>query len=279
MDLIGMMPHSPFRIPSWRYQRATELVEEGKRLRPKFDDAWVARTKTFLATNRATELGKPHRHARDEALARAFAIFNGPASIRGRLEGYLLTHATLDHVAARCRLQVETISAFEAVFFSVRGHLGSRDWIMFKVVGLPSPSAYRADQTLVWKTLAYFGGLQIFEIALAVTCDLPLLTPSGVRPAEAAAWAATMRFRCRLLIAAMTAETPAELTGLVQIAAKVRNGFDERTDILSLNTDLLNMFGPTETKGLSQKPKSSARPQSASLPLSPVFNLGQYHGR
>jgi hypothetical protein len=47
IDFAQVLPHRFFRIPSWRWYRASWLVQHGKHLDSRIDDDWVSQAMHF----------------------------------------------------------------------------------------------------------------------------------------------------------------------------------------------------------------------------------------
>jgi len=220
MEPVYIMAHSPLRLPSWRYQRAVQLLEQRRRIRPEIDDTWVARIKTFLAANGAspTQHSESRHRKRDQAVADAFAIYNGPKASRALLESYLLTSARRDTVAARCQLTSEVVEAYQAIFFCVRNWLNARDWIAAKAIGIATPEGLRAEYPFrLWRLLAFNGGQDVLETLVAVMSGNPLVPPPGLSFAAATTWQRETELRIKLHVASLLAETPMELAAVARI--------------------------------------------------------------
>ena len=222
MDITCMERRSPFRVKDWRWVRAKYLFESGERFRPRFDDDWVRRALLFVAGSEGPPQ-HPDKPRVDQTLADALSIWrDGPQFKRALLESCILTGESLTYAATRCQLDVEVVTAYEALFFNISDRLAARDWVAREAIGETSPAAYRADfPWRIWRSLAYSGGKHALETVIAVTTDESMPAPEDLSPTEARAWVATTRFHCSLLIAAMIAE-PAQLAALASLSQEGR---------------------------------------------------------
>jgi hypothetical protein len=220
------LPDSPFRSPAWRWDRANWLYEHGGPTDKRFDDAWVARARDFLAARGRRAEAQPTRrhHRHDPHIQAALDLWQAdPPAPRWRLEARLLTGAPLDEVARLCDLSVEAIETFHQLFFDVRPRLRATDWIMFHAVGTYCLKGFAGLPVgALWKWAAYTAGPRALDVVVALTTDAPL--PAWVRNGLAGGAYAEARFRLmgKLTLRAMAADSPAEWDALVRAREQLR---------------------------------------------------------
>jgi hypothetical protein len=244
-DYYFWLPDSPLRTPHWRHDRANWLSHRRSRFDGRIDDPGVRRVKRFLVARDRHSPAACDKN--DPALARALQLFTDDLPhMRSRLEAYLLTSEPLEIVAERCALPLETITTYEHIFFNVRKHLAARGWIMTRVIG-GSLEGDPGGVGAIWKYFGYAEGPLALEFAIAATTDQPL--PEWVRALftqdpeyQEADW-------MMLLIAALTARSPAELSRLGEIRAHL-NGPEARTSdrMLPAQRRFLRMLATAKEK-------------------------------
>jgi hypothetical protein len=265
------LPGSPFRSPARRWQRASWLLDLGKRVNPRFDDDGVRRAKQFLSECGRSAKGLAKARKADPALADALQLFRAePPHKRWRLESYLLTTEPLETAAARCSVSLATAQTYQDLFFDVRPYLAARDWIWLRAIGAGAWNCFGRDfPGSLWKGFAYSAGPLALEFAVAVTTDAPL--PGWVRdtlnlnsPYEEA----RLRLRCKFLIAALTTESPTELAALVKARRQFKSlecqtsaGRDETDGMARAMEDFLKTVGGRikQTKAAVEKPTIAER--------------------
>ncbi|CAN5187114.1 hypothetical protein BH11PLA2_BH11PLA2_50430 [soil metagenome] len=162
-----------FRDPEFRWLRVLDLQSQGDRPE-QYDDEWTEAVLNVLQ-DRATD-------RRSDDIRQALAIWTDPdGPTRRELEARILTGASDITIATAMDLPPAVVAAYQAIFFDVRPRLTSRDWILLKAI---RKSANRDGTKLashpaqILKSLGYYGGPIILDIALAVINDRPL--PPGV---------------------------------------------------------------------------------------------------
>jgi hypothetical protein len=131
-------PQHPCRPVDARWQRVTDLTGRGEPANHKWDDDWVRRGLDYLNRLRA---------CRDDAdrdrLARAvpdidaaYRLHETPDKLtRGILEARILARQGAEEVAADRGLTPAAVTAYEALFFSVRGKLDAQLYILGHAIG------------------------------------------------------------------------------------------------------------------------------------------------
>jgi hypothetical protein len=234
-DPTHWLPGSPFRAPEWRWLRARHLHERGGRPDARLDDGWVDRATRFLAATRACDGGQAGwgSDRPDPAIQAALALRQTePPDRRWRVESYLLTDLPLEEAARRCRLPPATLGAYQQLFFACREQLSATDWIMLRAVGAGPWNHFAGGQLgALWKYTAYTAGPRALEVVIAVTNNEPL--PPWVRASftgNPAYYESRLRLLGKLTLAAMAAQTDAELAPLVEAREQMR-GLDRQAGL------------------------------------------------
>ena len=175
-------PSSPYRLPSWRWSLAQQIIENPHRRLRRFADAAVDRA---LAYQKEKALARYCAPAEHEALAAtfpdldaAFTLFASlPPPRRWEVEGRLLAAQPFEAIAARCSISHAAVAAYEALFFNVADRLHQRSYVLFQVIGqhlFGDLTASVPDPESLLKFFAYFGGSHVLDAVIG-----PLLGPAG----------------------------------------------------------------------------------------------------
>jgi hypothetical protein len=197
----------------------------------------------------------------DPSVAEAFALFHAEdTSRRWRLEAYLLTHEPLEQIASHCSFSMDLLEAYAQIFFDVRPYFASTDWILVQVIGTSWLQGF-AGQSLgsLWKFFAYTSGARALEAIIALTTNTPfpawLEDVLAKRPAY---YKRRLRLLGKVMLAAMTANSPVECKTLVDAREQLRRldskalGTKEKPNSLfSIMLSLLNL--PTKKKNPRRK--------------------------
>jgi hypothetical protein len=154
-------PAYPFRPVDWRWRRAVYLVENGRPVAPRRDDAWARAAVRFYRALRQCqdEAARQGLARRLPALFQAHALYAGPPSlVRWHLEARLLTPESFGEVAEKCGTTPEVVEAYEALFFCVRDRIDSEGYVVLQVLGKAHRGLTEADVDLHLKMHAYAGG-------------------------------------------------------------------------------------------------------------------------
>jgi hypothetical protein len=167
------------RPPDWRWRRALYLVENGRRVSPRRDDAWARAAVRFCRALRRCR-GEAARQAlarRLPALFQAHALYAGPPSLaRWHLEARLLTREPFGEVAAKCETSPEVVEAFEAVFFCVRDRIDVEGYILHEAIGRKQYAGLsEADVGVLLKRHAFGGGPAALDAVLDCIRNPPRL--------------------------------------------------------------------------------------------------------
>lgn len=121
------------------------------------------------------QLARRHWH-----LAAAHTInTTEPPFARWLLEARLLTGEPLTEVAAKLRLQEETVRVYEQFFFAVRDRLHAHSFILTQAIGQPDQrSLTEEDIGILVKFVAFVGGPDVLDSALDYYIQPPVLPAS-----------------------------------------------------------------------------------------------------
>jgi hypothetical protein len=227
IDPLQWLPDSFTRVPHWRWLRAQCLVAKGASPNPQIDDDWVLHARNAVAGRTAGRAAA--------AIEAALAVRDGPLERRWELEARLLTDESLEHVALKCALPVETVGAFAHVFFAVRERQKAKDWLMLRAVGYSPLSGFKSPQPGgLWKYAAVTGGTAALDLVIAVTTDRPL--PAGAvadtRDQREVA-ESLLRERVKVWVALILARSDAEVAAAVEARQQLRKLEAEASDCAS----------------------------------------------
>ncbi len=225
-ELMAWLPHSPFRNPAWRWARACWLVEREAPLDQRMDDEWVARAHSFMrADARSTPPDhRPQWSEHDFVIQQAMALSREePPHRRWHVEALLLTPEPLEGIASRTGLSAAVADAYHALFFDVRLHLDAIDWIRRQAIGSGPWNHFAGAQPGgYWKYAAFTGGVQMLELLIALTLDLPFpdwfQAPAG---RDAAYQEERVRLLGKLTLRLMSARSPAEVDAVVEARSRI----------------------------------------------------------
>lgn len=208
-DLSRWLPHSPFRVPEWRWLRAMHMHETGRRIDHRIDDEWVS-----LARDALRVRGRTNSPAATVQAARD--VWVGEPNRRGEMEARLLAGDEDVVIAACTALPERVVAAYAAVFFDVRPAVaaGASDWLLFEAVGYsPLIGFTRPLPWAGWKLAAVAGGSLFADLVIAATTGRPL--PAALRD-PGGAEEVRVREQVRLWVASMAAVTPAAFAGVLR---------------------------------------------------------------
>lgn len=176
---------SPVRSLSWRWERATDLLDNGRYWSRCRDDDWTLRAMAYIRTMRRVPPGRPENLARvDPEVYAAHQLYDQRGPRRLEIEARLLAGQTVPEVAARVALPEPTVAAFEALFFHVRDRLEAADWITVHALGRGNRDSIAA---IVLRSCAYYGGLVLLDAVLPylIGTATPLRAPQTWKPRRA----------------------------------------------------------------------------------------------
>jgi len=161
---IELIRQSPNHTPAWRYELAATLVDSNPLDLHVVADPWLIQACEL----RRTDLAEiPHVRNIHPATQTAWQLYQERSDVAQELEARVLGQQLATEIATILRLDVETVVAYEHLFYDVRDRLRHSDYILIKAIRPPwLRDHYEADLWAVLKLLAYHGGLAVFEAAL-----------------------------------------------------------------------------------------------------------------
>ncbi len=120
---------SEFRIPDWRWRRAKELKTHARVTDRRYDDEFIGRAIEFMIDKDARrgpsddwELARKWT-----TLYKADLLYTEDTLLRRRreLEARLLSHETVEHIAAKMHLGLGIVQWYESLFFNVNCNVRS----------------------------------------------------------------------------------------------------------------------------------------------------------
>lgn len=141
----------------WRDRLARQYAAEGRHLRRSQSDRVVYELyRLRLALQGGTNALQLDHCDRD--LREALTIRDSAASLRARIEAYVLTGMPAEEIAARVAVPCQVVARFEAAFFDVRGHLGDPSYLLQEVINpFRRVQPDRLFPDYVWKLVALAG--------------------------------------------------------------------------------------------------------------------------
>ena len=237
--------HSFFRLPSWRYARASWLHDRCRPISPDIDDEWVLRALRFLKSPNRSGSTRVHRDSRrrDAPIVLALNLAqDADAKRRWQIESLLLTTLPMVELASRFDLPVDVIEAYHQLFFEVRPHLAAGDWIMSQAIGTSYADGFAGlPLGSIWKFFGFAYGARAVEIIVAVTTNAPL--PSWAREFFAGRPAyeeARFRFLGKLVVDALCAGSPQQLAAVIEARMRLRKLDRQVTDTPDEPPDLVS---------------------------------------
>jgi hypothetical protein len=152
---------SPFCTPDWRWISAQESDAQRRR-RSKWDDAKVSDAIRYLRVLRSE--GASVATNQWPALFAAHLIYRSSGMERDELEARLLSGEPFDAISVKTGIAIQTIVAYEAIFFQVVDALNATDWIVNSVIKITPGKPVTEGQT--WKYLAWAGGPMILDLMI-----------------------------------------------------------------------------------------------------------------
>jgi hypothetical protein len=220
-DLCLWMPFSPYRVPEWRWRRAAQLHQTGRRIERRVDDEWVRHARDALHGRGRT--GTPAA-----AVQAAREVWVGDPDRRGEIEARLLAGDTDAAIADQRALPELVVAAYALVYFDVRPAVasGASDWVLAQAVGYSPFGGFTAPLPWAsWRLAAVAGGPLFADVVIAATTGRPL-PPAFSGPGGADE--VRVREFARLWVAAMAAVTPAAFAPVIREYRRVRTADSRR---------------------------------------------------
>ncbi len=190
---LDFSPKNPFRVVSWRWDRAGNIVEGGPPISRRKDDAWISRAWRFRSEWEACKNSQDYYilAARDPAIYWAYEVYRNRLDDRKKIlassiEARLIATQPMEGIAARTPLQLESVVAYEKLFFNVEGRHDQLDYVAAMVMG---PTAYNAgirprNYDLLWKMYGWgYGHLFLDAFLTHRTGTARPVDAEGVEPA------------------------------------------------------------------------------------------------
>ncbi len=174
-----LIVHNAWRPVDARWRRAVGIADRGElRAAPRWDGLagtrWIRRAERF----RAAVSGNKTQQGRLEMLIEHQDVFwahsiqtrTGAKYKRARwaLQARILAGETNKEIAKKIGYPHDVVAAYEALFFNVRERLGSRDFILNVVLGLPvdcTPADCSPD--VLWQAVGYSYGPHVLDSVMA----------------------------------------------------------------------------------------------------------------
>ena len=141
---------NPYRKPTWRWDRACDLVDSGQYFSKVRDDRatgiavdFIRETNRCLSNLRLRRVTKRYRY-----IAQAKEIWDARTATRLEIESRILARQNDAEVSLALDLPGETIQAYNHVFFDVRGRIDATAYILWEVVAVRPRVAYSAIQLM-----------------------------------------------------------------------------------------------------------------------------------
>jgi hypothetical protein len=257
-------PADPLRPVDRRWRRAVYLVENGRRVSPRRDDAWARAAARFCRALRRCrdDAARQGLARRLPGLSQAHALYAGPPSLaRWHLEARLLTREPFGQVAAKCATTPEVAEAYEAVFFCVRDRLHVEGYVLHVAIGRKQYAGLsEADVGVLLKRHAFGGGPAALDAVLDCIQGPPKVPERPEQLGPAGQQALRDRLLVRAWIALDTLPTDGKamkrLAILSDAADVFRRGRGPGDDADGLNTPLAT--GPSCREWLFNAPGRAA---------------------
>lgn len=163
----------PFRVVSWRWERAVAIARGLSALSRRRDDAWIKRAADFhrLMTKAGNKKAQKHLLIeRHPEIFYAHHLYMGRED-EGRqatpymIEARVLARQTPEQVAKAVCVEQPVVEAYLKLFFDVEERLDAIDYIYQAVMG---PGINRGNLRMrafdvLWKLAGYCGGVHILE--------------------------------------------------------------------------------------------------------------------
>lgn len=129
---------NPFRSPAWRWDRANDLINTGRYLSRKRDDAPTGIAVDYLREiNRcASELRLKRVRQRFRYVVQAHDIWKAATRERLEIETRILARQTDTEIGFEMNLPPETVQAWHDLFFHVRDRISATSYVTFQIIGL-----------------------------------------------------------------------------------------------------------------------------------------------
>ena len=128
----------PARNPSWRWDRASNLVQNGRNFSKMRDDLatgiavrYVREVAKSFSANRLRRIKSEFQH-----IVTAQEIWQEAGSTRLELECRILSRQTSTAIHFEIQLPAESVQAYRDLFYHVDDRIGADRYILYTVVGI-----------------------------------------------------------------------------------------------------------------------------------------------
>ncbi|MBQ9691818.1 MAG: hypothetical protein IJV70_01515 [Clostridia bacterium] len=177
------------RSPDWKWKRAQSIVSgSGPAATPFWDTEngcqWIRRAEAFLQS-----LAREEDPVINNELIimygdiyTAWSIYTDTSSnYRFELEGMILARVEREELAVRIDIPIAAITAFEELFFDVRGKLESESYILNYVIGPDIQRLKESNVGALWKLFGYYQGPEVLRAVISRTVNPTFaMTPDAV---------------------------------------------------------------------------------------------------
>jgi hypothetical protein len=225
--MIEYSPKNPYRVVTWRWERAGNIIAGGPGLSRKRDDAAVHKALKFRRELKAATSGIEHYLLAEKYpdIYWAYRFYANRQTDVLKISPYLIEARLLadqpyDEIADSVGTDAEVVKAYAETFFDIRSRLTSPDYIVREVFGQAVERGLKLrDYDLLWKMVAYRCGPHVLDYFVQ-----PLV---GNRPDSADGVQATVREITRVALdrnAALASVTirPSDNMTAIQIIAEYR---------------------------------------------------------
>jgi hypothetical protein len=167
-DLVRI---DPMRRLSWRWDRASLLIEKGSRFSKRRDDEWTGRAMRYLrARSRSYRAGVPSTaimvKPEHSDIHQARQLDAADDVLTWVVQARLLARQTGSEIGPLVSMDAAGVEAYESLFFNIRDRLEAKVYIGKIAIGWTSVTAAAGcDLETVVRWIGYFAGLDVLNLA------------------------------------------------------------------------------------------------------------------
>ena len=157
MDLLCQQM-CPWRPVDWRWRRAWGLFQAGRYYSSRCDDVPTGRALQYIRAKNGVSTQWYRRKLLSKLgdIEAALEVQGGPLHVRLEIEARVLARQSFREIARRVELRMETVVAYESLFFSVLDRLDAKDFIALQVIDpKPLEPSSVLDYAMLTKLVAY----------------------------------------------------------------------------------------------------------------------------
>ncbi len=167
----------PFRMVSWRWERAGSVASGMSSLSRKRDDDWIRRAANYrrLAKKSAKRIERHILIERHPEIHYAHMLYLGRDDEGKQATPYMIEARTLarqnrDAIAQLVAVRPEIVEAYSKLFFDVEERLDATDYIYQAVMGpgINRGSLRMRQFDVIWKLAGYCGGPHMLDAVRAI---------------------------------------------------------------------------------------------------------------